>query len=313
MKDESKYVKIAHWYYNLGLTQDEIAKRLFVTRQRVNQIISSLSKKGIVTIKVNGFERGNVKSETLIEEQFGIKQVIVADTYGETGNYLPSLAVVAADYLDEAIKQKMIVGITWGTTLSETISRMSFTNKSECMVVQMFGLQSDVGRVVKSADVTRELSDKLDCPGYLLFAPALVEHERTKDSLMNERKIKESFAYMKQCDMALFGIGEISPDNTFCKYGIGTKEDIDKLEEEGFKGLLCLRPIREDGSDQGCFLENRIIGVGIETIRHIPNVVAVAGGKHKAQAIISCLRTGCIDTLIIDDSAADEILRILKL
>lgn len=215
--------------------------------------------------------------------------------------------------MDEAIKQKMIVGITWGTTLSETISRMVFTHKSECMVVQMFGLQSDIDRIVKSADVTRELADRLDCPGYTIFAPALVDYEATKDSLMKEKKIKESFNYMKQCDMALFGIGEISTENTFCKYGIGTREEIKRLQEDGFKGLFCLRPIKEDGSDQGCFLENRIIGVDMETIREIPNVVAVAGGKHKAQAIISCLRTGCIDTLIIDDSAADEILHMLNL
>lgn len=45
MERESKYIKIANWYYNLGLTQDEIAKRLFVSRQRVNQMIRSLAKK----------------------------------------------------------------------------------------------------------------------------------------------------------------------------------------------------------------------------------------------------------------------------
>lgn len=45
MERESKYIKIANWYYNLGLTQDEIAKRLFVSRQRVNQMIRSLAKR----------------------------------------------------------------------------------------------------------------------------------------------------------------------------------------------------------------------------------------------------------------------------
>ena len=39
---EDVYIKIAYWYYTLGMTQDEIAKRLSFTRQRVNQIINSL-------------------------------------------------------------------------------------------------------------------------------------------------------------------------------------------------------------------------------------------------------------------------------
>jgi len=39
---EDVYIKIAYWYYTLGMTQDEIAKRLSFTRQKVNQIINSL-------------------------------------------------------------------------------------------------------------------------------------------------------------------------------------------------------------------------------------------------------------------------------
>ena len=39
---EDVYIKIAYWYHTLGMTQDEIAKRLSFTRQKVNQIINSL-------------------------------------------------------------------------------------------------------------------------------------------------------------------------------------------------------------------------------------------------------------------------------
>ena len=46
---EDVYIKIAYWYYTLGMTQDEIAKRLSFTRQKVNQIINSLMDLGIVT------------------------------------------------------------------------------------------------------------------------------------------------------------------------------------------------------------------------------------------------------------------------
>ena len=40
---EDVYIKIAYWYYTLGMTQDEIAKRLSFTRQKVNQIINRQS------------------------------------------------------------------------------------------------------------------------------------------------------------------------------------------------------------------------------------------------------------------------------
>ena len=54
-------IKIAYWYYTLGMTQDEIAKRLSFTRQKVNQIINSLVDLDVVTINIHGYERDNIE------------------------------------------------------------------------------------------------------------------------------------------------------------------------------------------------------------------------------------------------------------
>ena len=101
MEDKNLYIKIAHWYYTLGMTQDEIAKRLSFTRQRVNRIISSLRDMGIVTIKVNGYAQGNVAYEGAIEEHFGLKRVIIAESYDGESYYMPSLANTASQYLED--------------------------------------------------------------------------------------------------------------------------------------------------------------------------------------------------------------------
>ena len=76
-------IKIAYWYYTLGMTQDEIAKRLSFTRQKVNQIIKSLVDLDVVTINIHGYERDNIELEGKIEERFGLKEAIVATDYGE--------------------------------------------------------------------------------------------------------------------------------------------------------------------------------------------------------------------------------------
>ena len=76
-------IKIAYWYYTLGMTQDEIAKRLSFTRQKVNQIINSLVDLDVVTINIHGYERDNIELEGKIEERFGLKEAIVATDYGE--------------------------------------------------------------------------------------------------------------------------------------------------------------------------------------------------------------------------------------
>ena len=72
MENRSLYIKIAHWYYTLGMTQDEIAKRLSFTRQKVNKMINALADMGIVTSKVNGYERSKTRWEGALEERGGL-------------------------------------------------------------------------------------------------------------------------------------------------------------------------------------------------------------------------------------------------
>ena len=132
-------VKIAYWYHTLGMTQDEIAKRLSFTRQEVNQIVNSLPDLGIVTVNIHGYERDNVELESQLEEQFGLREAIVATDYGEKDTAIYKLANVAAQYLDETIQQGDIIGVSWGRTLAELNKQMCYKRRSSCPVVQLMG------------------------------------------------------------------------------------------------------------------------------------------------------------------------------
>ena len=118
-------IKIAYWYYTLGLTQDEIARRLSMTRQKVNQIIRSLESQGIISISIHGFERDHIELESRLEEQFNLNEVLVVSDYGEKETAIYRVANVAAQYLDEMITQGMRIGVSWGRTLSRVISEQS--------------------------------------------------------------------------------------------------------------------------------------------------------------------------------------------
>ena len=314
MEDRNLYIKIAHWYYTLGMTQDEIAKRLSFTRQRVNKIINALADMGIVTIKVNGYAQGQAAYESAIEEHFGLKRVIVAESYDEAGDhYLPVVANAASQYLEDYLQSGMTIGVSWGETLAATIANLSFKRRSGCTVVQMVGGENTNTERVKSDEIARMLADKLDCVCYMLCAPSILENEQTKQLLMQEPVIQKSFSLMEQCDVAIFGIGQLSRDSSMGKNGLMKTEDFDRLHREGFIGDICVNPVTIDGRWEDCFIRKRTISANMETLKAIPNVVAVAGGKAKTDAIIGCLASGVIDTLIIDDKTAERIVKKLQL
>lgn len=314
MENRSLYIKVAHWYYTLGMTQDEIARRLSFTRQKVNRMISSLSDMGVVTIKVNGYERSNTHYECALEEYYGIQQVIVSESYQEMSDYLPTLANTASQYLEQIIQNDSVIGVSWGKTLSAVISNLSFRHKSGCTVVQMVGAQNIIEESsLKSDEIARSLADKLDCSCYMLYAPVVLSQEDTKTMLMKESIIQKTYEMMEKCDMALFGIGQLSPESTMYQRGYLSKEDIDNLRQEGFVGDICMNPYRLDGSTEACGIRRRIISANAETLKKIPNVVAIAGGEDKAEAIMGALSSGIVNTLIIDSVAAEKIVKTLQI
>ncbi len=309
MESHKLYVKIAHWYYTLGLTQDEIAKRLALTRQKVNQIINSLVDVGIVTIRVNGYEDRNTYLEGFLEQKYNLKQAIVVNSFEgeEQERIFKEVTNAAAQHLERIIQSKSKIGVSWGETLSATISHMQYQNRPNCRVVQLIGAQNMREDALKSDEIARLMADRLDCPCSILYAPVLVDNPQTKSMLMKERKIQRIFEQMASCDIALVGIGELSEDATICEKGLLDQEEIKALREQGFCADICINAVKEDGSGEGSCIADRIVGADLQILKKIPNVVAIACGVKKRDAIISALKSGCIDTLIVDRGVAEYI------
>jgi len=302
------YVKIAYWYYTLGFTQDEIAKRLSLTRQKVNQIINSLMDLRIVSINIHGYEKENVEVECKIEEKYGIRQAIVASDYGESETAIYKVANVAAQYLDEYIQNEMTIGVSWGHTLAAVVNEMSFKARNNCCVVQLMGAQNIDQGAEKSDEIARGLANKLDCASHILYAPVVVENAETKMWLLREKSIKASYELMSGCDVAVLGVGELTENATMCTRGYITKADVRILREQGFVGDIAMNPIRKDGRWDGCPLTERLLNADMDCLKQIHNTILVASGRQKVEAIKAVLSSGCIDTLVIDETTGRLVL-----
>lgn len=309
VENQKLYTKIAHWYYTLGLTQDEIAKRLSLTRQKVNQIIHSLVDMGIVSITVNGYEDHNLILEDYLETHFDLKQAIVINSHEEENEerIFKAVTETAARHLERIIQSKSIIGVSWGSALTSTIGQMQYKRRPECKVIQMIGAQNMNEDALKADEIVRLLADRLDCPSYMLYAPVIVDNPNTKKALMQERYIKKAFDYMRACDIALVGIGELTAEATICKKGLLHEADINTLRKQGFCADICINAITPDGRSENSCIADRVIGADLELLRSIPNVIAIVSGMQKKDAALGALKSKCIDTLIIDSRIAEYI------
>ena len=297
-------LKVAYWYYTLGLTQDEIARRISTTRQKVNQIIQSLKPLGIVSVSIHGFERDHIELETRIEEAFGLNEVLVVTDYGEKETAVFRVASVAAQYLDEVISQGMLIGVSWGRTIAATINDMPYHPRTSCRVLQLLGARNISHSTEKADEISRNLANRLNCPCHILYAPVVVDNPQTKEWLMREDSILQAFELMPQCDIALVGIGELDETSTLATRGLVSIADIQQMRRAGFVADLSLNAVRLDGSTDGNPFASRVMAADLDCLRRIRNTVAIASGEGKKEAVAAAFRTGAINTAILDESLA---------
>lgn len=306
MIDRKTLIKIAYWYYKEDMTQEQIAHKLHISRQRVNKIVNSLIKDGIVSITINGIENEDIVLENLIERRFNIKQAIIADTENSDLPILSILGKKAGEFLDDFIQDGDKIGVSWGLTLGETIQNMRPAHKSNCYVVQLVGGVDTSNHSIKPDEITRMLATKLGCDYSILYAPATMSSELAKE-MAKEDFYKKTFERINECNIAIMGIGELSETSTIVTEGYLSSKDMSMLLNSGYIGDICFNHYKIDGDFGTIQLQDRVMGVDMTMLQKIPTVIAIAGGKGKADAVYGALRTGCIDILVIDTTIAEEL------
>ena len=75
-------VKVSNLYYKDSLTQEEISKKLKISKYQVNRILKKAVSSGIVQINIIDPTVSMSNLENDLEKRFGLKRAIVVENYG---------------------------------------------------------------------------------------------------------------------------------------------------------------------------------------------------------------------------------------
>ena len=82
------------------------------------------------------------------------------------------------------------------------------------------------------------------------------------------------------------------------------------LREQGVVGDILGQFFDADGNVARLPIHDRRIGIELSDLKYIPKVVGVAGGVHKAHAILGALHGGFLDVLVTNELAAKHLLEL---
>ena len=113
----------------------------------------------------------------------------------------------------------------------------------------------------------------------------------------------EAFRLFDRLTKAVVAIGSWDPPDSQLRNGL------DEFEREAMRSLgvraeICSTLVDDDGHAVAAELTDRQVAISGDQLRHIPEVIAVAGGQAKVAAVRAVLTGGYITSLVTDASVA---------
>lgn len=304
----NEYYKVAYYYYKVGMTQDEIAKKMSMSRQRVNRIIKRCLEMGIVTITIRENLNTNIELETLLEEQTGLNEVCI--TASDMKELNDSLGAAAAAYLERIIKDNDIIGFSRGRALSHLVSNLIPTDRKNLTVTQLVGGLNAEETSTNSDNIVRDSAQILQAKPCFMYAPIIVENKELRDSMLSQSFFSQVYDTMKKCTVAVVGVGNFTNQTGLVPKSFMFEEEFAELKRKNAIGEICTHYFNVDGAIIKSEINERVFAIDYESYMKIPVRIGVAGGAEKTQSIIGAVKGKLINVLITDIETAKEVQKI---
>ncbi len=303
--------KVSKLYYEMGLTQDEIVGKLQLSRSKVSRLLQQARDTGVVKITVLSPPGVFPDLEVQLESRFNLQDVIVVEAREPDSQAAVSreLGIAAAAYLHRTIKEKDVIGISWGSTLSCMVDAIQPRPVPAAQVVQIIGGIGRPESEMHATDLCRRLARLLDCQLTLLPAPGIVDSQRVKEGILSDSHVQHALGLFPRLTIAIVGIGSPTPESMMMRDGsIINRDELDEVLHQGAVGDIALRFFDINGQPVLSEIDQRVIGISLEQLKMVERVVGVAGGPQKIQALQGALLGRLINILITDHLTARQLL-----
>jgi central glycolytic genes regulator len=322
---QKRYDILRTIYYNSPIGRRILANNLGISERIVRNEINFLKNQNLISINTPGMTltsegidvleklkdfihelKGLSEIESYIKKYLNLKNVIIVPgNADEDITVLSELGKAASNFIKELLKDNSIIALTGGSTIKSVIDNIP--NISSFKNILVVPARGGMGRSleVQANNLAANLAQKIGANYKLLHVPDNLS-SNALSALLNEKDVKEVIENVKNSHILIYGIGRA--DIMAQKRGL-SDDKIKSLMEKGAVGEALGYYFNNNGEVIYC--ASTII-VEHDFLKNINNLIAVAAGKSKGEAIISALKSINNTTLITDEGAALEIINILN-
>jgi DNA-binding transcriptional regulator LsrR (DeoR family) len=302
-------VRAAWLYYVEGMTQEQIARFMNISRAKVIRLLASARDSGIVRIRIEDRASEQIALERQLVAAFGLADAIVVPAPADEAEITTVVGHAAGTYLTDQVKDGMSLGVGWGATLHMSLKALGGQPCQRLSVVSLLGGMTH-SRAVNPSAVARRIADAFGADCYQLTAPVMVADESVRAALWSEPGLRELLERARRVDLALVSVGDVSEEATLFRQGLLPRSALASLQAAGAVGDVLCHFIDAEGKVVNHPVNRRVVAVDLEDLRRVPKIVVAAGGRRKVGAIRAALKATGAGVLITEEGAAQGLLGI---
>lgn len=308
-EDRRKMLKIVTMYYEEGLTQAVIAKKMRISRPVISKILQQAKESGIVSISIKDESAYTVELGLRLEKKYQLDDVIIIPTNEQKHAQTIKLDVsrAAAFYFKEHLKSEMSIGLSWGTTLADMIDEVPYQSFPTINVCPLVGGVSSEHLYFDTNHLVFRLAEKLNSRCQYFYAPALAENSELANVLNRSQLVGRAMTQAKNVDFAIIGVGNPNESSTWKQLGYITEKELTIIKQSGVKGDAVASLFDKNGQTVNNEICERMLGIKVEDLVNIPEVMVIGCGEEKAESIKPLLLGKCCTILVVDQLIAEAL------
>lgn len=299
----------AGWlYYVAGNTQDEIARKLGVSRQSAQRLVAMAVSERLIKVRVDHPIARCMDLATGLRERFGLRTCEVVPSDPDAPDLLTGLAIAAAAELEKTLKspQQKVISLGTGRALKATVEQLPRMSCPQHVVVSRLGNMMQDGSA-SPYNATISLAERIGAPHYPYPLPVLARDAAELAVMQNHEAVQNTIRLCHLADLSLVGIGQMDRSAPLHVDGFATRAEMDELAAAGAAGEITSWVYDAEGHVLDCAFNRRVASAPLPRAAVQP-VIAVAAGEAKLPAIRAALVGKLVNGLITSEFTAERLL-----
>lgn len=299
----------AGWlYYVAGNTQDEIARKLGVSRQSAQRLVSLAVSERLIKVRLDHPIAHCMELAARVQERFELLACEVVPSDPEAPNSIVGIAQAGAAEMERHLKSNhpKILAMGTGRALRACVEQLPPMDCPQHRIVSLLGNMMSDGSAT-AYNVVIRLAERVNAKHFPMPLPVLARTIEEKRVLHNQEPVHNILELARQADVTFVGIGGIGDDSPLVMDGFVARDEARALARAGAVGEITSWVFDRNGELIDGLINDRVASAPL-----IPNqtnpVVCVAAGESKAKALLGAFRGKIVNSLITNESTAEHLL-----